>query len=144
MRIRLKTVNISSFSDISVLMNIRHSHRSIHVNRFLMPFIRILTIIKCLLIESSCVCYVITSLVDCKIISIYSRPRVNFVEHKIVWPEYLLNKSGIICSLKFTRISTISKYWLWRIVVHVYSELEFCNIIWYSEVFSAKRIQLII
>lgn len=108
MRIRLKSINISGFSDISILMNKRHPHCSISIHRFLVPFICIFAIVHTLLVKSPCVGDIIASLIYREVVSIDSRPRVNFIEHKIVWPKYLLYESRVICTLYFTRIPTIT------------------------------------
>lgn len=123
----LKWKNIASFSNISIFMNWRHAHCCIVVDFFnLVGWFNIIDwFIKCVDIS-----YVITALIDCKIVSIDPWKWIQFIEHEIVRPKYILYKSWVIHIFYHLRISTISLNWLRREVLHIYSQLKFCKVIW--------------
>ena len=57
----------------------------------------------------------------------------------------MFDKYRIITSaINLNRISPISCYWLGWIILHVDSELHFCDVIWYSEMFPTKTHILVV
>ena len=139
-----ESVNIPRLSNVSVLMNERHSHRSIPIDWFFVPMIVDTKRKQIRIIHSLFSCYIIASLIDCKIVCIYSWPRIYFIEHEIIGPKNLFNKCRIVLPFNLIWISAVPKKRLRRIIIHVNSQLKLRNIVRKTKMFSAKWIKLIV
>ena len=124
MSIRLPSISKQSFTYVSVLVILRHTHSCIKVETLIIRYI-IGVVIHKGIIHSPLVINSERSYVDSKIFGINFWVRVVCIEKEVVRKHKLLVKWPIVSSsIQSLRISSVTYYWLNRIEVCIDSELK--------------------
>lgn len=144
MSIWFKWEQVCCFANVSILMNICHSHRSLWIYWQWTP--RVIFIVDhCRIIKCMCILNVITSFVYGKVKRIDSWSRNSFFKQITVSHVQLLHKYWIVSScINLNWISSIASYRLWWKVLHVDSELKFRDVVWKSEMFTTESEVLVV